>query len=313
MAQLDTATETFHRLSWLALFVMVVTLVVVQALQSRSLRRRLAELSDHVEAIRSGDLDRTMPTERENDELSALRNVLAEATRALHTAQHTKARLLADAAHELRTPLTVMRTSLDLALRRERSTDEMKDALRDTRQEVDRLADLATRLLDMVSTAHDDEPCVRQNVSELLRAAVEGVQPSAAARHIQLRMQAPTTLEAPIEAPVRAQALRRAVDNLLANAIKFARREITVVLETKATTLELRVIDDGPGIAESERQLVFEPFHRTPGSPPGAGLGLAIVREVALSHGGRAYVGDSESGAELVLELPREEQAHVAN
>jgi signal transduction histidine kinase len=70
-------------------------------------------------------------------------------------------------------------------------------------------------------------------------------------------------------------------------------------------TAALRVRDDGPGIPESEHELVFEPFHRVPGSAPGAGLGLAIVREVARSHGGRAAVVPTPSGTEILVELPR--------
>jgi signal transduction histidine kinase len=64
------------------------------------------------------------------------------------------------------------------------------------------------------------------------------------------------------------------------------------------------VKDQGPGIPEAEREIVFEPFHRVRGGPPGTGLGLTIVREIATRHGGRAFVAPSTQGAELVLEFP---------
>jgi signal transduction histidine kinase len=78
---------------------------------------------------------------------------------------------------------------------------------------------------------------------------------------------------------------------------------VTLQLDARERCAALRVRDDGPGIPTSAHELVFEPFHRVRGSAPGAGLGLAIVREVARSHGGRAAVVPTESGAELLLEL----------
>lgn len=300
LAQIDAATDAFHRMALIAVFVMLLTLLAVHALQSRSLRRRLSELSQHVEAIRSGDLDRALSAESEIDELSSLRKVLAEATSALRSARRTKERLLADAAHELRTPLTVMRTALDLALRRDRRPEELKAALQDTREEVARLSQLASRLLDMVATAHDDEPRSQIDLCEIARAALANATHSAEARGLAVHLDCLR----PAFSLGRPQALRRAVDNLLANAIKFARGRITLQVSQDKELIRLSVLDDGPGIPDTERGAVFEPFHRSPGSPPGAGLGLAIVREVALDHGGTAYAAPVSTGACVVLALP---------
>jgi len=300
LAQIDAATGAFHRMALFAVVVMVLALLAVHALQISSLRRRLAELSQHVEALRRGDLDHALATESEVDELSALRNVLTEATAALRSARRTKERLLADAAHELRTPLTVMRTALDLALRRPRTPEELNSALRDTREEVTRLSQLASRLLDMVATSHDDEPRSRVDMCSVAGAALTNAASSAEARNLVVHLEC----QHPAFVMGRPQALRRAVDNLLANATKFARGQITLQVSHDQHQVQLSVIDDGPGIADAERDAVFEPFHRSPGSPPGAGLGLAIVREVALDHGGTAYAAPASTGACVVLALP---------
>ncbi|HSP76989.1 MAG TPA: ATP-binding protein, partial [Myxococcaceae bacterium] len=116
-----------------------------------------------------------------------------------------------------------------------------------------------------------------------------------------------------LEAPAReevwfdAGGVRQAVDNLLSNALKFSPkgREIHVRLWREQERSRLSVADEGPGIPEGERESVFSPFRRLSGDKPGAGLGLAIVREVAQRHGGRVWVEPGLArGATLVLELP---------
>ena len=102
---------------------------------------------------------------------------------------------------------------------------------------------------------------------------------------------------------LRPQAVRQALDNLLSNALKYAAHSISVDLAQTDGVLALCISDDGPGIPSAEHELVFEPFHRVQHGGVGAGLGLAIVREVAHAHHGRAYVRPTPSGAALVLEL----------
>jgi signal transduction histidine kinase len=134
----------------------------------------------------------------------------------------------------------------------------------------------------------------------ILHDAVDSARAEAEARNLTIEVDSPSSLSA----QVRPEAVRRALDNLLSNALKHARSEVRVAVSlSDARELVLSVRDDGPGIPEAEEELVFQPFHRVPGSPHGAGLGLALVREVASLHDGRAYVKRGPNGAELVLEL----------
>jgi signal transduction histidine kinase len=299
LAQVDRAVSTFQRLAMFALLATTLILIGVQSWQSRSLSRRLLSLSLHIDALRRGDLSRKLERDTARDELASLREVLSQATEALARARDAQERLVADAAHELRTPLTIMRTSLDLALRRERSIDELKQALLETREEVERLASLASRLLDVAAGAHDGEPMERTRLDELCREAVQAIGPAASAAQRSVELHA-----APLSAAVRPLSVRRAVDNLLWNAVKYAEHSVVLHVERAEAGVRVRVCDDGPGIPMAEREAVFEPFHRVRGSPQGAGLGLAIVREVARVHGGRAYVANTQVGAEVCLELP---------
>lgn len=302
LEQIDRSAQTFHKLFITSTLVTGALLVLAQGWQGRRLRRRLRSLQWHLEAVHSGDLDQLLPPESENDEIAELRRVLAKATAQLKHAHAAQERLLADAAHELRTPLTLMRTSLDLALRRKRSGEELKQALRDAREECERLALLANRLLDTVSVGKGDFRREPGDLVLLARESVATVVADAEARGLSVRLDAPSEAKARIHAG----SIRQALDNLLSNAFKVAPpgSVVTVRLAPAKAGWALSVRDEGPGIAAAERDLVFEPFHRARGGQPGTGLGLTIVREVARHHGGRAYVASVTSGAEVVLLLP---------
>lgn len=301
LAQVDASTDTFHQIALLSTLATGLLLVLAQGLQGRGLRRRLIALRSHLEAVRAGELEKRLEPDREGDEVSAVHEVLGQATERLQAVRDSRERLLADAAHELRTPLSLMRTRLDLALRRERSVEELRTALDETRDEVVRLAGLAGRLLD---TASHTRPLERTPVelTALVQSAVAALRDVAAQRRVSLTIDAPPSLLA----TVNADAVRQALDNLLSNALKVAPEgsAITVSASLGEGRLRVSVKDAGPGIPEGEREAVFEPFHRLRGGPAGTGLGLAIVREVANRHGGRAYVAPTATGAEVVLEVP---------
>jgi signal transduction histidine kinase len=127
-----------------------------------------------------------------------------------------------------------------------------------------------------------------------VRAAIAGHRALAERRGMTLQVHGPE------QAPLRANPgpLRQAVDNLLANAIKFSPpgSVVEVTLRPAETALTIMVEDRGPGVPEGGREAIFAPFHRLQRGSNGAGLGLAIVREVAEAHGGRAFVTAREGG-----------------
>ncbi|MFP2907788.1 ATP-binding protein [Pyxidicoccus sp. 3LFB2] len=307
LGQVDGSVGTYYRMAFSMAAVTGLLLLVVQTLQARRLARRLDAMTGHLGQLREGDFSHAPPEDRGSDEIGELRDVLAEATQRLRGAREAQERLIADAAHELRTPLALMRTSMDLALRRERDPEELRASLREARREVDRLAVLAERLLDLAAVGRGAWDRKKGDLSEVLTQAVEGARAEAERRGLLIRLDAP----GPAEARFDAGGLRQAVDNLLSNAMKFSPDggALRVRLSREAERYRVSVADDGPGIPPAEREAVFAPFHRlvdTASGKPGAGLGLAIVREVAARHGGRAYVADVPvgQGTEVVIELP---------
>jgi signal transduction histidine kinase len=102
--------------------------------------------------------------------------------------------------------------------------------------------------------------------------------------------------------------LTRIVTNLVANAVRFASQQVTVSVTAAGRWVDLVVVDDGPGIAPSDRERVFDRFVRLDehrGRPGGgAGLGLAIVKELVVAHGGAVTIGDAHPGAIFAVRLP---------
>jgi signal transduction histidine kinase len=102
--------------------------------------------------------------------------------------------------------------------------------------------------------------------------------------------------------------LARAVDNLVMNALHHAPSpgHVTVralrATSEQGTCLRLEVVDDGPGVSREARERIFEPF--VTGRPDGSGLGLAVVREIASAHGGRAWLADDRDVTRFVIDLP---------
>lgn len=302
LAQVDRSAEGFHVVALWATGLTALVLLGVQALQGRGLRRRLATLRGHLEAVRAGELDRHPPPDREGDEVSSIHDVLGQATERLKLARDARERLLADAAHELRTPLSLMRTRLDLALRRERTVEELKTAVHETREEVIRLSNLATRLLDAAALAKapiEPEPV---ELVELATEATRALQDAATTAGVTLRLEE----TGPVKLAGSKEMLRQALDNLLSNALKVSPSgsAIRVRVTKDERHARLAVIDEGPGIPPEEREAVFEPFHRVRGGPPGTGLGLSIVRDVALRHGGRAWIEPTTRGTEVIVAVP---------
>lgn len=300
MAQLDESVRTFHAVAFAVVAAVGCALLALQLVLARRLSRRLSALSVHLERVKQGRLDEPPPADAGRDEVADLRAVLADATAQLKHAQDVQDRLVADAAHELRTPLTLMRTSLDLALRRERTPEELRQALTDAREEVQRLAALSTKLLDFAAAGRGD--LAPGDLRALLDEAAEAARAQAEVSGVLLDVEGPR----PAPARFSATALRQAVDNLVANALRFAPRGSTVrlSLEREQAAWRVHVVDQGPGIPADHHDAVFAPFHRLD-RRGGSGLGLAIVAEVMRQHGGTAHVAPQPGpGAHLVLTLP---------
>lgn len=277
-------------------------LLAVQLLAARRLSRRIAGLAAYLPRLREGQAEPPPPPDRSGDELAALRDGLYAAAVALEAQRAHEQTWLATAAHDLRTPLGVMRTTLDLALRRPRDAGELRAALVEVGAEVDRLRALADSLL---AAGQRDRRRAPVELAAVARAALGAVTAAAAARGVALDASL-----APVVVEGDAIALRRAIDNLLHNALGHAPTgtAISMALTGDHGRARLVIRDRGPGIPSERREEVFHPGARGADSR-GSGLGLAIVRQIVTDHGGEVWVGDGGPGAELIVELPAADEA----
>ena len=269
--------------------------------------RRLAGVAARVDA---GDLEPRMPkTSHTGGEVAALAETFNRMLDRLAHAFAAQREFVADASHELRTPLTVIRGQLEvLAAQENPPAEEIRRVERLVQAEISRMSRLVEDLLVLAQADRSDflriEPIDLQSfVTELW----DGLSLTAD-RRFELGPVPEGRLRAD---PDRlAQALR----NLAGNAVEHTDPEIGLVrLEVEALVggrIRFAVVDDGPGIPESQRLRVFERFHRLdagrPGSSKGAGLGLSIVEAIATAHGGevRAAEPASGQGARVELSLP---------
>jgi two-component system OmpR family sensor kinase len=226
------------------------------------------------------------------------------ALRPVSAALDRERRFVADASHELRTPLAALRTELELALRRERSREELEAALRSAAEETDRLSQLAQDLLVLARADEGRLPVRREHLTAA--DLLGGVRERFARRADEAGRPLDVLVEDGLAVNVDRLRVEQALGNLVENALRHGRGRI--VLEARAANgrVELHVQDEGEGFPPGFLGSAFEPFSRSDSarSSQGAGLGLAIVEVIARAHGGAAYATNVGGGADVWLVLP---------
>ena len=217
-------------------------------------------------------------------------------------------------SHELRTPLAQIRMFAEtLLLGRTRSEAERRRSLEIIDQEARRLTHLVENVLRMSRSARGVSEVAPESVELTTEMAsiIESFRMLAAPRRVELRPE----LQERVVGVVDRDALRQMLINLLDNALKYgpAGQRVVVGLAVFGESVRLWVDDEGPGIAPEDLEKVFSPFYRsqreTEARVAGSGIGLAVVREIATAHGGRAWAETAPGGgARVSVELPG---AHV--
>jgi two-component system sensor histidine kinase MprB len=299
-AQVDNLYHDLHRLRLILILVTLGGIVAAAAggaLVSRTTLAPVRRLTDATERVARPRAPRARVPVGAHDEIARLGASFNTMLAALEDAIETQRRFVADASHELRTPLTSMQTNLEV-LRRPAGSVQLdpqsrERLLEDLQREAHEMRDLVGGLLEL---ARGDDPRLERATVQLDELVEESVE-RARSRFPKLFFDTaldPTTV---VGSPDR---LERAVWNLLENAGKWSGDGGSV--EISLAGGELRVRDHGPGFADEDRPLVFDRFYRSADARamPGAGLGLAIVREVAEAHGGTVAAENAGDGGAIV-------------
>jgi two-component system sensor histidine kinase MprB len=248
--------------------------------------RRLAGAAAEIE--RTADVSRRLPATGAGDEIAALTGVLNRMLASLEQARAGERRFLADASHELRTPVTTLLGNVQHAVRHGADAEVLADLERDA----SRLARLVDDLLVLERAAAQSEESAVVALDELVRELARDR----------------SRLDAANIAPVRVRgdraALRRALENLVENALVHGPAEgvVTIDLLARNGRALLTVRDEGPGPDASHADRLFERFWRGPEAShrPGSGLGLSIVAATVKRHGGDVSI----DGSAFTVDLP---------
>ena len=270
-----------------------------------------AEQISRTGRIRGPARSERLPIPPAADEIRALAVTLNEMLDRLADAQDRQRSFVADAAHELRSPLASIQAQLEVAGRLGEGGTLPSDLMTD----VKRLSGLVDDLLLLARADADTRPPARLTLLDARDLVAE-----VAAAYADARV--PVTLVSnnePVMVMVDATELGRAVGNLVDNAVRHARTQVEVAAHVDQMRAVISVSDDGPGIAPEDRERVFERFTRLDNArgrdSGGAGLGLAIVRELVIRVGGT--VGLTAAGApwntraELRLPMARAQQSRT--
>ncbi|ORT55494.1 HAMP domain-containing sensor histidine kinase [Streptomyces sp. CB03238] len=269
----------------------VTWLVTRRALKPvEGIRREMAAITA------SEDLSRRVPEPATRDEVARLARTTNETLAALEASVERQRRFVADASHELRSPIASLRTQLEVGAAHPDLLD-VPGAVADTV----RLQQLAADLLLLARLDAGERPGQgRVDLAALVREEVA----QRAGDRVPVRVEAEDA-----EAVGSRAQLARVLGNLLDNAQRHAEASVAVTVRREGRHVVLTVADDGAGVPEPERERIFERFVRLDDARSrdegGAGLGLAIARDVAVRHGGTLTVGRAvEGGALFALRLP---------
>lgn len=295
----DTTSEedALGRLAWRLGLVALIGVAVV-ALGSWFLGRRLARPVNALigAAEQLAELD-DVPGRIEinrSDELGRLADSFNRMSSAIEVGREQQRRLVADASHELRTPLTSLRMRTEfLASRPDLDEAQRHGLIEAAGADVDQLTALVSDLIDLATDPHSDhEPPESVRLGEIIDAVADR---SALASGRRIETDADATV-----AVVRVAMVRRAIQNLVDNAVKYSDDGPILI---RARDGRIEVLDHGPGIAPEDRAHVFDRFFRSPKarSRPGNGIGLAIVQQVAHAHDGATWVGETDPNTGAVV------------
>jgi heavy metal sensor kinase len=266
--------------------------------------RPVESMRRDAEAVSASEPGRKLTVPPARDEIRRLAETLNEMLASLEAALARERRFVADASHELRTPLATLRAELELALRRERTIDELETTIRSAADESERLSALAD---DLLVLARADAGLLHARRE---RVDVEGLLETVRARYARRAARAGRSIAVDgtgngwLEGDrVR---LEQALGNLVDNALRHGAGDVLLKADGARGCVRLHVLDEGAGFADDFVDSAFDAFTQEDQarSSKGAGLGLAIADAVARAHGGKAEIANLDGGVDVWLELP---------
>lgn len=269
----------------------------------RTLERRLQQIDAALARFGTANFELGDLGPNTDDAIGRLAQTVRGMAKRIHGLLRTQQELIQGVSHDLRTPVARVRLRLEMLNPEPGPQRDRADGIRRDLDELESLIDAAITYsqLDDAGARLRQEP---MDLGNELRRLVKDQ--SLLAPGIAVELHVP---DGASRLSADRSLLRRALQNLLGNALRYASKRVEVQLQAAAGILQIAVDDDGPGVPEAQRERIFEPFSRLDEtrskSSGGYGLGLAIVRRIAECHGGRIdCVASPLGGARFQLQLP---------
>jgi signal transduction histidine kinase len=320
--ELQENLEAVRQALWVGVPLLVAAVAAVAwYLVGRALRP-VEAIRAEVAAIGGATIHRRVPLPETDDEIGRLAHTMNAMLDRLEAASTRQRQFVSDASHELRSPVTAIRTDVEVALREGERADwaAVGSAVLAEEERLERLLD------DLLTLAAADEAAgAARRADERVEVRDLVADVAARPRRVPVRWDGvddtgtaasdgdPATPD-PLVVAGRPDALARLLTNLVDNAARHAATAVDVHVDVAASptgtpVVHLAIDDDGPGIPVADRRRIFDRFTRLDDGRArhrgGAGLGLAVVRSIAVGHRGRVWVGESPAGgARFVVELP---------
>lgn len=297
----------------LCIFALIPGALALAAFFVSVIARPLRQIAGAVTRLGDGDFSERIQVFAPTAELDALGSRLDWMRRRLATLENEKQQFIRHMSHELKTPLASIREGADLL--RDGTVGELTSAQTDVadilQQNSIELAKLIDNLLDFAAwqQQHARLEYERFDLNALFEAIVTRQRLTIEGKRLDV-----TTPGRPIHVTADRDRMHLIIDNLLANAVKFAPAGSTIALhgERRVDAMLLRICDQGPGVPADERKAIFDAFYQSTTIAPstdsalrGSGVGLSVVRECVQAHGGHIHVDDAPGGgARFSVEIP---------
>jgi signal transduction histidine kinase len=281
----DIVADFFKRVGWITLPMLLFLLAIDIVIFRRALRP-LLNASEMAKEINPNRTDIRLPPEEIPKEILPLVQAVNQALDRLEAGFRVQREFTADAAHELRTPLTILRSRVDTLADR-----GISKALH---QDIEGMARIVSQLLDIAELeSFSIDPQEKADLRAICAEVAEFAAPLALARGKNIAL---SGSDAPVWVNGNPEMLSRAIRNLVENAINYSPPGTTVEVVVENSGM-VRVLDEGPGIKEDERELIFQRFWRRDRRRTGnAGLGLSIVQRIADTHAATVSVENRPTG-----------------
>ena len=297
---------------WLALFV-VISLLIVVIIGYLLAKEALAPIIDIVretDEITATNINHRLPIKNANDELGELSITFNALLDRLEKSFKSQKMFVSNVSHELRTPMAALKTQLDIALMKDRTTNEYKNAIENALGDADRVVKLINGLLDLTRADYEHGEVAMENVrlDELLIDAMDLVIKAHPDYHVELLFEQEADDDNVITVHANSYLLTIALVNLIENNCKYSSNHTSIVqISFWEQYTIVRFSDNGIGMSEKDKENLFKLFYRgdNKGNVAGYGIGMTLTYKIIQLHQGQISVFSKEGeGTTFLIQLP---------